>query len=297
MPYLESVSSEIHARGTLVVASGQSSYTVRTYATLHSHCMRSVHTVMRYVLRVWLADRPGSLGTLATRIGEVGADLVGIDILERDGARAVDELTVDVSDGLTAGLLVDAVGSLSGVDVEDVREIVSRSPHPASDVLDVAVSLTEGASCSELEAALVRGVCSVFSCDWAAAVDLPTGGPVIVATAGAPPAAEWLAVFVAGASAGQTMRSDGELAGPRDLAWASLGSAELIVVAGRDGPPFRSRERRQLQQLCRIADGRWRDLALASRRATHPAVTTKAGDGCLRLTREAAGVPEQPAWL
>lgn len=234
--------------------------------------------VVRYVLRVWIADRPGSLGTLATRIGEAGADLVGIDILERDGGRAVDELTIELRDGVSAELLIGAVGALSDVDVEDIREVVSRIPYAGSDILDVAVSLTERPTCSELEAALAHGVCSVFSCDWAAVVDLGTGtgtgAASVVASAGAVPVAGWLGAFIVGASAGQPTRSDGELAGRRDVAWASVDSADMIVVAGRDGPPFRSRERRQLHQLCRIADGKWRDLVRASPRATHPSVTT-----------------------
>src|SRR5271155_4836161 len=132
-------------------------------AMSHSHCRRRFTAVVRYVLRVWIADSPGSLGALATRMGEAGADLVGIDILERDGSRAVDELTIELPDGVTAELLVDAVRSLNGVDVEDIREVVSRIPYPGADVLDVAVTLTERASCPELEAALAHGVCSVFS--------------------------------------------------------------------------------------------------------------------------------------
>ena len=114
------------------------------------------------MLRVWLADRPGSLGRLATRIGEVGVDLVGIDILERDGSRAVDQLTVDLPDTLTVELLLEAVGSLAGVEVEDARAVVCRIPHAGSDVLDIAVSVTEHASCAGLEDALAHGVCAVF---------------------------------------------------------------------------------------------------------------------------------------
>ncbi len=229
------------------------------------------------MLRVWLADRPGSLGMLATRIGEAGADLVGIDILERDGSRAVDELTVDLPEEMTAELLIDAVGSLSGVEVEDVRAVVSRIPHPGADVLEVAVSLTERSDCADLEAALAHGVCTVFSCDWAVVVDLCSGRAVVVATAGAAPAAGWLGAFVAGASVARAIGPNGGLSGPRDIAWAGLDSADLIVVAGRDGPPFRDRERRQLQQLCRIADGRWRDVALACRRTEHPSMLSTIG--------------------
>jgi len=58
------------------------------------------HAMSRYaVIRLWLADRPGSLGEIATKIGELGGDLVDIDIFERDGVRAVDELTVELPAG------------------------------------------------------------------------------------------------------------------------------------------------------------------------------------------------------
>ena len=49
------------------------------------------------MVRVWLPDRPGALGAVASRIGAVRGDVIGIDILERGGGRAVDELTVDAA--------------------------------------------------------------------------------------------------------------------------------------------------------------------------------------------------------
>ena len=42
------------------------------------------------------------------------------------------------------------------------------------------------------------------------------------------------------------------------------------MVAGRDGPPFRSRERRQLQQLCRVAEARGTEIARLNARAGTP---------------------------
>ena len=38
-----------------------------------------------YVVRMWLPDRPGALGQVASRIGAVRGEIVGIDILERGG--------------------------------------------------------------------------------------------------------------------------------------------------------------------------------------------------------------------
>ena len=37
----------------------------------------------RYRLRIWLPDRPGALGLVASRIGAVGGDIEAVDILDR----------------------------------------------------------------------------------------------------------------------------------------------------------------------------------------------------------------------
>ena len=40
------------------------------------------------VIRVWLPDRPGALGAVASRVGAVRGDVIGIDIIERGAGRA-----------------------------------------------------------------------------------------------------------------------------------------------------------------------------------------------------------------
>ena len=42
-----------------------------------------------YAVRVWLPDRPGALGQVASRIGAVRGDVVGIEILQRGAGRAI----------------------------------------------------------------------------------------------------------------------------------------------------------------------------------------------------------------
>lgn len=223
----------------------------------------------RYVLRVWLPDVPGALGVLATRIGEAAGEIVGIDILERDGARAVDELTIELADAVLVGPLVDALVGLEGVDVEDVRALVSRLPFPGANPLDAAVSLVGHTTSGGLLDAFAHSVCSVFACDWASILDLDGLAPLAAASAGDAPSLAWLGAFVTGARA-SSARPDGSRSGPRDVAWAALESAGLVVVCGRDGPPFASRERRELTQLCRLVDARWRDLSVRAGMASHP---------------------------
>lgn len=122
--------------------------------------------------------------------------------------------------------------------------------------------MAEAIGPAELLNVLAQGVCVAFACDWSTVLDMGESTATALAAAGDPPSAAWLGAFVAGARAGLS-RSPSEgfgLVGPRDVAWAPLDSSDLVVLAGRDGPPFRGRERRQLHQLCRIGHARWQDL-------------------------------------
>ena len=65
-------------------------------------------------MRIWLPDRPGALGVIATGIGSAGGDLVGIDILERGGDRVIDELTIDLPDEGLIPVLLEAVCGARG---------------------------------------------------------------------------------------------------------------------------------------------------------------------------------------
>ncbi|MHB8246150.1 MAG: ACT domain-containing protein [Acidimicrobiales bacterium] len=227
----------------------------------------------RFVMRVWLDDRPGALGILTTSLGEAGADVIGINILERDGGRVVDELTVSVPAKVTPDELARHVAALQRVQLEDIRSVVDHLSYPGSDPLDVAVELVHQLSPEALLDVLANGVASVFSADWA--VVLPAeldSGRQHVAAAGSPPPRAWLSAFLSGSSA-QGATLSGELRGPRDIAWALLASSDASVVLGRGGPPFRSRERHQLAQLARVADRRWCELSLRSGMLAHPSRT------------------------
>lgn len=222
-------------------------------------------------MRVWLEDRPGALGMLTSALGVLGADVLGIDILERDGARVVDEITVCLPEHATQQVLVAAVARLEGVQVEDVRDVVDRLPYPGSDPLDIAVELSVQHSPAGVLSSLANGVAAVFSGDWAAVLR-PREETVLVASAGAPPRAGWLSAFISGASS-RPLGAANELRGPSDIAWAVLERSEASVVVGRGGPPFRGQERRRLVQLAAIADQRWLELTIRSSMIAHPSAT------------------------
>src|SRR2546425_10259092 len=79
------------------------------------------------LVRVWLPDRPGALGLVASRIGAVRGDIVGVDVLERGTDIAVDEFAVDLPHVELVSTLVREVEEVDGASVEEVR-VVSHFP-------------------------------------------------------------------------------------------------------------------------------------------------------------------------
>ncbi len=76
---------------------------------------------MSYLLRVVLPDRPGMLGAVATALGEVGGDIVSLDVVERGPDGAVDDLVVAMPTGGLADRLITAAQRVPGVVVESLR--------------------------------------------------------------------------------------------------------------------------------------------------------------------------------
>src|SRR6185312_5460384 len=74
-----------------------------------------------YLLRVLLPDRPGMLGAVATALGAAGADILGVDVVERAAGVAVDDLIVELPPGKLADSLVSAAVSVPGVSVESIQ--------------------------------------------------------------------------------------------------------------------------------------------------------------------------------
>ena len=58
---------------------------------------------MSFLLRVVLPDKPGSLGAVATALGNAGADILGVNVVERSTGHAVDDLAVELPSGRPAG--------------------------------------------------------------------------------------------------------------------------------------------------------------------------------------------------
>lgn len=219
-----------------------------------------------FVLRLWLPDRPGALGAVASRVGSVGGDVVGIDILERGAGRAVDELLVELPDDDLLELLVAEVREVDGVDVEDVRQTADSVLDPRLDALETAAMLMGSVGPEELVDMLCSHAARMVTATWGTIIDTET--EEVVAGWGDPPSTGWLLAFLEGSAAASRAC---ETIQPDDVLWAPLQSGRLAVVLGREGRTFRARERRTIAALARVVDARFRDLTVARSRALHPA--------------------------
>src|SRR5438067_1288411 len=223
------------------------------------------------LIRVWLPDRPGALGQVASRIGSVRGDIVGVDVLECDGGVAIDEFAVNLAEPELVPMLVREIEEVDGASVEEVR-VVNHFPDPRLDALESATRLCQVTSPKELHDALVDQVRKEFLAEWAALiVDVgPDEGHVdgngamtgsgghnatVAAIAGDAPGADHLEALALGVAASPLVASGA--AGPEDLAAAALTAHRAVLLASRSGYAMRERERGQLIALGRIADRLW----------------------------------------
>ncbi|MGH9121876.1 MAG: hypothetical protein ACRDYC_08000, partial [Acidimicrobiales bacterium] len=176
------------------------------------------------------------------------------------------ELIIELPDASLVPLLVAEVAQVDGTDVEDVREVTEPVIDVRLDALETSASLLEQPDVPRLLDALAVRSCRVLSAEWASVVEL--AGPSPVVAVGDPPPVAWLDAFVAGSRV--SVQPAGLETGPEDVAWADLAAAGLVVVLGRKGRPFRTRERRQLAVLSRIVDHRWAELVQRAGRVAHP---------------------------
>jgi hypothetical protein len=221
--------------------------------------------VATYVLRLWLPDRPGALGAVASRIGAVGGDVVGIDILERGGGRAIDELVVDLPDPARVSLMLGEIRYVDGVDVEEVRERPADEPDPHLAALETAARVAAERTAAGVVDVLAADTARLFDASWGVVVDLVSRA--VTAVVGEPPPPAWLVAFVEGSRA--SIHAVGESHEVDDVAWAPLDAAGSALVLGRHGRPFHTAERRRIDLLAAVGDARLADLLSARAPALH----------------------------
>ena len=199
---------------------------------------------------------------MASRIGAVRGDLIGIEILERGGNRAIDELTVEVPSSDLLELLVREVHEVDGVDVEDVREWHQGEHDTRIAPLEVVLRLIDESDVEGVAKALVSRLAEMFELSFAAVVS--TQDEMVVVGEGAVPPERWLLAFVKGGSLRSQL--EGVTEGNREIMLHGLDFNGWTLVAARDARAFRALERSQIWMLTQIAGRCATQLAKQSQR-------------------------------
>lgn len=208
-----------------------------------------------YLLRVYLQDRPGSLGLLAVQLGSVGADILSLEVVERGDGYAVDDLVVEVAPGALPDSLITAAEKVKGVRVDSIR--------PYAGVLDThrELELVDRVATADTDRLqiLVDNAPRVLRVSWA--MVLTRGGSGVLrlfGSSGAPETpltrADWLPVEHA-----TQLDPDGDWVpdawreADTRMAAAPLGSGTKAILLGRaGGPDFRPSEIARLGYLAGI---------------------------------------------
>ena len=213
--------------------------------TLDARVDGTVPAVITIVVRVWMPDRPGALGQVASRIGAVRGDVLSIEILEQGGGRAIDELTVALPDDDLMPLLTAEIDAVDGVSVESIRVVDPDRTDASLSALALGAAIAESLPAERLEV-MIAGIQRFAETDWV--VVLHDGAPI--ARFGEPPDVGWLTAFLAGSE-----HLDGlDDSSPSDLLWGHMVTSALTVAAGRTGNPIHERERVRFSLLLRLAD-------------------------------------------
>ena len=203
---------------------------------------------MSYLLRVVLPDRPGMLGAVATALGEVGADIVSLDVVERGPDGAVDDLIVELPAGGLADRLITGAQSVPGVVVESLRPYVGAADLHGD--LELVEALAAAACPLSV---LVTHAPGVFRAGWAlllegaAVVDRSSGAPELGSLPGLPPAGAARRADLSESWVPEPWRLLGT-----ELAVAPVGRDRTVLLGRPGGPLFRRSEVLRLGHLAGI---------------------------------------------
>lgn len=203
------------------------------------------------LLRVKLPDRPGSLGAVATAMGQVQADIYAVEIVERGDGYAVDDFILTLPATMMPDSLVSACASVEGV------EVVWLSRYSAhwgleSDIETVNRMADEPHAAGEI---LVEDAPIGFHSSWAALIHLDRPG-VVIATALAPEL-DTAAIALLGPL--DELRTAELPAGWQPgwgvtvIAVSPLTGRRAIVLGRQGGPPYLRSELVRLRHLAALA--------------------------------------------
>ncbi len=201
---------------------------------------------MSYLLRVELPDVPGSLGRLASAIGSAGGNIDAIEIVERHGGRAIDDVFLAAEAGVMPDSIISACTALEGVNVLWI------SHYGAGSNLTRDLEVVEAMTSDPVAArdTLVDLLPATFVVDWALRVRRAGDGAKVVHGSPAAPSEIpddlfWPVDLKRGSRIEVPERMSEML-----VAGCSFEEDEMIVIARRGGPEILDSE---IARLCHLA--------------------------------------------
>lgn len=194
---------------------------------------------MPFLLRVSLPDVPGSLGRLASAIGQAGGDIEALEIVEKTGSGvAVDDVLLEMGAGVMPDSIVSACNAIDGV------EVLWISRYAAGGNLFLDLEVVEELTVHPTEALqrVVDLLPVTFRVDWA--VRVGADGEQVRATEAASSGVAWV-----------DLDRPSRLPDDEDnvLCGAPL-DGDIVVLGRRGGPEFLDSELARLGHLLGLAE-------------------------------------------
>lgn len=192
---------------------------------------------MLHRVRIALPDRPGSLAKVARVMAASGADVVRVDVLEREAGRAVDDFLLDLPTG-RAPAMAKALHAEPGVDLL-VLAPSGRPPgsHPEIDLFEHAIARPHRALTT-----LTDMAADVFAAEWAVLVSHGQGGARPIMHSADAPQVDLTELPLGRASWSMGNTDSGQLAGGRI-------DANRALVVGRSAGVWYTLEIERLRRV------------------------------------------------
>src|SRR3954463_3452002 len=195
---------------------------------------------MPFLMRVELPDIPGSLGRLATAIGEAGGDIDAIEIVEKGDGTAIDDVLLEMYEGAMPDSVVSACNAIKGVHVM----WISRYAAGGNIFLDLEVVEELTADPRQALDQVVDLLPVAFRSDWAMRIHRSKG--VVRRTDAAPEELPFVDIEQAA-----RLEVDGD--DVNLYAGARIDGNNVVVIGRRGGPEYVESELARLGHLVSLA--------------------------------------------
>jgi hypothetical protein len=208
---------------------------------------------VQILIRLIIDDRPGSLALATAAIARVGGNILAMDVIDREGATAVDDFIVQLETAMP-DQVAEALGREDGIVVDCVRETPQAELHRELE----AISTLATSPRPSLDL-LARLVPAIVMCDWAVIISSAGSGVAITHASANGPRVRWTRLPWMPLLGATTLDPD-ESWVPSSmhyehlaLAAAPIDSATSVLACRWQGPSFRRQEVERLARLGRLA--------------------------------------------